>query len=115
MSDARFENPTKFEVTVYDTEKEKVVLDRQCLGYMIGEIKVIELEQEGDVHQYATVQPMGENFSAQDVAVLIFTLIEMYPEAQSYLDEMAEGNIGIGMVERGEDDDQIFLDDDDDE
>ena len=101
LNKERLEHPERFEVTVYDTATEEIVREFRCFGAFVGQIQEVDIkdDEEAPDGTYYSTQPVGFNACAEDAATMIYSLLEMFPEAKTILEEMT-----IVTMEEGEED-----------
>lgn len=105
----RLQHPERYEVSVYDTATGKFVREFQCFGVVLGLIKEVDITGRGeDIDgKYYSSQPVGVNASPEDIATLIYGLVDMYPEVKTMLSDILSGDIAIEFIPdngEGEDD-----------
>lgn len=94
----------RFQLSVFDTQENEVLLDQECLGYYVTAINVTKLTDDANDEGISYIQSFGDAFAPEELALIMFDIIEQFPETRAMLDDMMSG----------ENSQVVYLDDEED-
>lgn len=97
------EESKRFQVSVFDTQENEVLLDQECLGYYATVINVTKLPGDDANEGISYIQSFGDAFAPEELALIMFDIIEQFPETRSLLDDMLSGE-GLEVVHLDDED-----------
>lgn len=82
----------RFQLSVFDTQENEVLLDQECLGYYVTAINVTKLPgDDANDEGISYIQSFGDAFAPEELALIMFDIIEQFPETRAILDDMMSG------------------------
>lgn len=85
------EESKRFQLSVFDTQENEVLLDQECLGYYVTAINVTKLPGDSSDEGISYIQSFGDAFAPEELALIMFDIIEQFPETRALLDDMMSG------------------------